>query len=125
MDFTANDPELNGKFLGTITSDFVKVADSLKEAAYQIKVRNLSDFPVFIICKEKQPIGAMLLNKWELQLDWHYFVAMAEELVQRQLFTLEAYSNFTATYKNPEEFCCLLVVDPEFTNFVFVPYPED
>ncbi len=41
-DYTAlsnapNSPELNGKYLGLISSDFVLVADTLKEAAYQIK----------------------------------------------------------------------------------------
>ena len=29
------------------------------------------------------------------------------------------------TYKDADEFCCLFVLDKEFTNFVFVPYPED
>jgi hypothetical protein len=125
MDFTANDPELNGKFLGTISSDFVKVADNLKEASYQMRVRRISDFPVFVLCKNEQPIGAVLYDKWAHNLDWHYYIAMAEELVQRQIFTLESYTNFTSTYKNADEFCCLLVVDPEFTNFVFLPYPED
>ena len=28
-----NDPELNGKYLGTITSDFVKISDVLKDAS--------------------------------------------------------------------------------------------
>jgi hypothetical protein len=32
-----NDPELNGKYLGTISEDFIKVADTLKEASYQIR----------------------------------------------------------------------------------------
>ena len=43
-----NDPELNGKYLGTITSDFVRVADSLKEASYQIRKAGF-DFPIFAI----------------------------------------------------------------------------
>ena len=32
-----NDPELSGKYLGTITKDFVKVSDILKEASYQVR----------------------------------------------------------------------------------------
>ena len=27
--------------------------------------------------------------------------------------------------KDPDEFCCLFVVDQQFTNFVFIPFPED
>lgn len=55
-----NDPELNGKYLGTISGDFVKVADTLKEASYQIRVRGFSDYPIFPVCKEEQPIGQLL-----------------------------------------------------------------
>ncbi|HPI11957.1 MAG TPA: hypothetical protein PLK63_13025 [Catalimonadaceae bacterium] len=125
MDLTANDPELNGKFLGTITSDFVKIADQLKEAGYQMKSRRISDYPVFVMCRQVQPIGGLLYDKLNENLDWNYFIAMAEEFVAREILSTEGYETFVSTYKDPEEFCCLFVVDPEFTNFVFVPYPED
>lgn len=125
MDLTSNDPELNGKFLGTITADFVKVSDQLKEAAYQMKSRHISDFPVFVLCKEPQPIGQLLFDRWAENLDWNYFFSMAEEFVQRGILSEEGYQNFTNTFKDIDEFCCLFVVDESFTNFVFVPYPED
>ena len=32
---------------------------------------------------------------------------------------------FKRNYKDPDEFCCLFVIDNDFTNFVFIPYPED
>ena len=64
-----NDPELNGKYLGTITSDFIKISDVLKEAAYQIKSRGFSDFPIFPISKEMQPIGKIFIGKAEKDLD--------------------------------------------------------
>jgi hypothetical protein len=126
MDITANDPELNGKFLGTITSDFVKVADQIKEASYQMRSRKISEHPVFVLCRDRQRIGALLYDKLEENLEWNYFISMAEEFVQRGLLPEgEEFSAFTSTYKDPEEFCCLFVVDPEFTHFVFIPYPED
>ena len=125
MDYTANDPELSGKYLGTITSDFVKVADQLKEAAYLMKTRQISNFPVFVICKNVQPIGSLLHNKLEEELEWNYFFSMGEEFVQRGILSEEGLATFSDNFKDPEEFCCIFVVDPEFTNFVFIPYPED
>lgn len=125
MDLTANDPELNGRFLGTLTSDFIKIADQLKEAAYQLRSRNISEFPVFIMCRSEQPIGQLLFEKYTQDVEWNYYFAMVEEMVQRQIMDLEGYQSFVQTYKNADEFCCLFVVDPEFTNFVFIPYPED
>ena len=38
---------------------------------------------------------------------------------------LEKVEDFQQTYKDADEYCCLFVLDEEFTNFVYVPYPED
>jgi len=125
MDITnpGNDPELDGKYLGTISQDFVKVAETLKEASYQIRKRGYSDFPIFTICKTDQAIGQLLINKKETGTAWHYFATYLDEFIQRKL--LDNPEDFKATYKDPDEFCCLFVIDTEFTNFLFIPYPED
>ena len=65
-----NDPELNGKYLGTISQDFVKVADTLKEASYQIRKAGF-EFPIFPITKEQLPIGQVLIPGAALKLEWN------------------------------------------------------
>ncbi|MBS1680585.1 MAG: hypothetical protein JST48_02640 [Bacteroidetes bacterium] len=119
-----NDPELSGKYLGTISQDFVKVADTLKEASYQIRQKGF-EFPVFPISKEEIQIGQLLIGKFELNLDWNYYASFMDEFVQRELIAKDKQDDFVNAYKDPDEFCCLFVVDEEFTNFVFIPYPED
>ena len=32
---------------------------------------------------------------------------------------------FLENYRNPEEFCCLFVMDEDFTNYVYIPFPID
>ena len=118
-----NSAELNGKFLGTISSDFVKIFEKLKDAAYHIKSQGFSDCPIFIFCKEEQPIGQLLFKKVEMDIDWNVYMSYVEEFEQRQLVT--EVDKFKSTYKNIDEFCTLFVLDPEFTNFVSLPYPED
>jgi hypothetical protein len=120
-----NDPELDGKYLGTISKDFVLVADTIKEAAYQIRKRGFSDYPVFPICKVAQPVGQLLLARTELGTEWHYFASFLAELVERKIVDDDKIDDFIANYKDPDEFACLFVVDPDFTNFLFIPYPED
>lgn len=119
-----NDPELDGKYLGTISKDFVKVADSLKEASYQIKKAGF-DFPIFPISKEEIPIGKLLIDKFQANGDWNYYASFLDEFVQRDLVAKDKEEDFKNTYKDPDEFCCLFVVDKEFTRFVFIPFPED
>jgi hypothetical protein len=118
-----NDPELNPKMMGRISSDFVKVAENLKEAAYQIKKRGFSDYPVFAVSISELPIGSLLYERNQLENKWNYYASFMEELVQRGL--IEKEDEFKGVYKNSDEFCCLFIVDPQFTNFVFIPYPED
>ncbi len=119
-----NDPELSGKYLGTISQDFVKVADSLKEASYQIKKSGF-DFPIFPISKGELPIGQLLIDKYQADGEWNYYASFLDEFVQRELVAKEKEDDFKSTYKDPDEFCCLFVVDKDFTRFVFIPFPED
>ncbi|UII23476.1 hypothetical protein [Fulvivirga ligni] len=120
-----NDPELNGKYLGQISEDFVVVSDTLKEASYQIRKRGFSDYPIFPISKIELPIGQLLVGKTELAVNWHYNASYLDEFVQREIVAEDALEEFKANYKDPDEFCCLFVVDEDFTNFVFIPYPID
>lgn len=120
-----NDPELSGKYLGSITADFVKVADLVKEASYQVRKRGFSEYPVFPISKDDLPIGQLLYGKEELRLNWNYYITYIDEFVQRKIVDESRLPEFKQAYKDPDEFCCLFVVDGDFTSFVFVPYPED
>ena len=119
-----NDPELSGKYLGTISEDFVKVADTLKEASYQIRKAGF-DFPVFPICKEEQPIGQLLLQRAVVGTTWNYYASFLDEFLQREIILVDKVEDFKDAYKDPDEFCCLFVIDLQFTKFVFIPFPED
>jgi hypothetical protein len=121
-----NSPDLNGKYLGLISADFAIVAESLKEASYQIKKRGFSDFPIFVSSQRPIEIGQKLIGVGELNSNkWNYHASMLEEFVQRNLISSENVELFVQNYKDIEEFCCLFVVDGQFTNFVFIPFPEE
>lgn len=49
--------------MGKVASDFVKVSDHLKEASYQIRKREYSKFPIFIVSTEEIELGALFLTK--------------------------------------------------------------
>lgn len=120
-----NDPELSGKYLGTISADFVKVSDTLKEASYQIRKREISEFPIFPVCKTDQPIGQVIIGRQQAETEWNYYASFLDEFMQRGIIDAEKQDDFKKAYKDADEFCCLFVIDKEFTNFVFIPYPED
>lgn len=121
----ANDPELDGKYLGTITTDFVKVSDTLKEASYQLRVRKISEYPVFVISKDSVNIGSLLIGKREKDLLWNINFSFLENLIGHQIIAENLTEKFLATYKDPDEYACFLVMDKDFMKFIYIPYPVD
>ena len=104
-----NDPELSGKFLGTISADFVKIADTLREASYQIRKAGF-EHPIFPICKEPQPIGQLLFDPGHNNTAWYYYASFLSEFLQRELIAKDGEQDFLDAYKDPDEFCCLLLL---------------
>ncbi|BDD05219.1 hypothetical protein [Aureibacter tunicatorum] len=120
-----NDPELNGKYLGKITKDFVQIADTLKEASYQIKKRGFSDYPIFVVSKVKQPLGQLLIGTEDIDIEWNFSASYLDEFLQRGIIDSKGEEAFKASYKDLDEFCCIFVVDNDFTKFIYIPYPEE
>ncbi|MEM7383252.1 MAG: hypothetical protein AAF400_02990 [Bacteroidota bacterium] len=119
-----NDPALDGLYLGKITTDFVQVADRLQEASYLMRRRGYV-YPIFPAAPAAIRLGALLVDRGELDNQWHYYVTYLDALVKCKLVAENKVTAFKSTYKDPDEFSCLLVVDREFAKFVYIPYPVD
>ena len=111
--------------MGEVSSDFVKVADQLKEASYQIRKRGFSEYPVFVASRREVPVGQLLIGPQELDNQWTYKASFLDEFVQRALIGPESIDLWKENYKKPDEYCCLFVVHADFAGFIYVPYPED
>lgn len=121
----ANSPELNKQLLGRVAEDFILVAEHLKEAAYQIKKRGFSNYPIFVMSKANIQVGTPLFNIDDLYNQYNYNASMLEEFEQRELIGGESVELFKENYKNIDEYCCLFVMENDFAGFVYMPYPED
>ncbi len=121
----ANSPEVNRKLLGSVSNDFVKVADQLKEASYHIRKRGFSEHPVFVVARSGVEVGQLLYAAGELGNEWNYRASFLNEFIGRKLVGEESVDLFKENYRNPDEYCCLFVIENDFAGFVFVPYPED
>ena len=121
----ANSYDVNQALMGIISSDFVKVADQLKEVSYQIRKRGFSDYPVFVASRRDVPIGQLLIGADELDNQWNYRASFLDEFIQRALIGPESVELWKENYKKPDEYACLFVVHGDFAGFVYIPYPED
>ncbi|NBA88514.1 hypothetical protein GVN16_22260 [Emticicia sp. CRIBPO] len=121
----ANSPDLDKKLLGKVSSDFIKVCEHLKEASYQIRKRKFSEFPIFVLALESVDVGNMLFNKSDFSTLYDYKASFIEEFLALEIVGKESEGLFKENYKDPEEYCCLFVIDQNFAGFIYVPFPED
>jgi len=121
----ANSPDVNRKLMSAVSADFIKIADQLREASYQIRKRGYSEHPIFVASNRVVDLGQLLIAEKELTNDWYYRAALLDEFVQRQLIGPESVDLFKENYKNPDEYCCLFVISGDFAGFIYIPYPED
>jgi hypothetical protein len=122
----ANSPDVNRKLMSAVSTDFVKVSDTLREASYVIRKRGFTENPIFVVSRRPVDIGQLLLGPNELASNvWSYRASLLDEFVQRKLVAEESVDVFRESYKNPDEYCCLFVVDGDFAGFIFIPFPED
>ncbi|GAB3891398.1 hypothetical protein GCM10028803_03170 [Larkinella knui] len=122
----ANSPDVNRKLMSAVSTDFVKVSDTLREASYVIRKRGFTENPIFVASRRAVDIGQLLLGPNELAGNaWTYRASLLDEFVQRKLVAEESVDLFRESYKNPDEYCCLFVIEGDFAGFIFIPFPED
>ncbi|CAH0994115.1 hypothetical protein EMA8858_00222 [Emticicia aquatica] len=120
-----NSPELDQKIMSQVAGDFIKVADHLKEASYQIRKRGFSENPIFVVARTMVEVGQMLFTRLDFETQFDYKASFLDEFVQRKLIGEESVELFKENFKNADEYCCLFVIEAEFAGFVFIPFPED
>jgi hypothetical protein len=121
----ANSPEINQKLMGKVSSDFIKVSEHLKEASYQIIKRKFSENPIFILTENPVEIGATLFQQNDFKTTYEYRASFLEEFISRNMIGEESIEFFKENYKDPEEYCCLFVIDQAFAGFIYLPFPND
>jgi hypothetical protein len=121
----ANSPEINQKLMGKVSSDFIKVSEHLKEASYQIIKRKFSENPIFILTENPIEIGATLFQQNDFKTSYEYRASFLEEFISRNMIGEESIEFFKENYKDPEEYCCLFVIDQAFAGFIYLPFPND
>ena len=108
--------------LSDVASDFSRVAHLLREASYEIRCRCFSSYPLFVRCTEVPKLGVCLIAAGEKDAEAHYHASSLEEL--NKVGFIEDTEVFSQRYKDPDQYCCLLLIEPEEIQFVYLPYPK-
>ena len=119
-----NRNDLNEKYIGNITSDFIKVSDHLKIVCSKIINKKFSKYPIIIMSRKPISLGTLFIDNDELMNNnWKYYASYLEILIENKI--INQIKEFKKKYKKSDEFCCLLVLLNNNSKIIFIPYPED
>lgn len=118
---------LDPVIIESIRNDLQTVGGRMQELARRIIEEGVSEYPIFIASDEMIPLGKLLFDREEFDLNWFFQVSVLEDFVRKGLITREKLTSFRRAYDEPAQTACILVVREGDAHFVFVPYrePED
>ena len=68
-------------------------------------------------------LGRPLLDHRQLDTRWSIRVSVMEEFVRKSILSREQFQTFKQSWKDPNDFICVFVADPQQAAFVYFPYP--
>lgn len=111
--------------LEEIRRDFRSIAPSLRMLTERIQSEGISEYPVFIAWRDvDMSIGKPMFNAQQHHLNLNYNITVLEDLIRKGVVKEDKAETFINTFGEAEDKACMLLVSPEFTSLVFVPYSE-
>lgn len=97
----------------------------MKKAATAIVDSEVSKYPIFVVYQGEDTIGLGLsvVAGTPQNNNWSINATTLEELVTKQVITMDKVDDFRALFKNKAGHACWLVWNEGPAQFVFVPYP--
>lgn len=114
--------EIDQEVLKKLHYDFSIIGLVIERVAEETLKNKVSRFPIFIAHTEPVNLGVAIINKEEYKLSWHYNASILEELVKKGVLVGDKLADFKRAYTDPTSKACFLLADPDFFNFVFIPY---
>ncbi len=107
----------------SLRSDLKKVGEYLKEIAEAILDNEISEFPLFIVHRERAiSLGRAVVLAEKSGTYWSFNASMLEELVGRGIIQADKVEEFRTLYKDARYYACIFMLTPETMNVVFSPF---
>ncbi|MBX3101692.1 MAG: hypothetical protein KF690_04225 [Bacteroidetes bacterium] len=114
--------EDHSELLRQLHADFHKVGLVLERIAQETLHNRVSRYPVIVAHAGSVGLGVPVIPRDEYELHWYYNASTLEELVRKAVLSGEKLADFKRAYTDPTQRACILLADPQYFNFVFIPY---
>ena len=112
------------QYLKVLNQDLKFYKDNIKEVAQDIIKDEFSKFPVFVASVFHNELGELILDGQEMGRTFSIMASTLEQMTEKNIIPADKVPFFKESYKNPEEFACILILTTKTQQFVFYPYNE-
>jgi len=117
------EPIINENIIKEIDVDLRAYEDYLREVSTEIRDTKISKYPIFIVHQNATiNLGKAIIDKNRSHTKWSVNVSLIEELINKNIFSIEKAKEFTKIYKDPDKFVCIFVIFEKHHSFIFRPY---
>lgn len=97
----------------------------LQGIAHEVLDSGTSKYPIFVAHEgQSLELGRPLLDHRQLDTRWSIRASVMEEFIKKGLLTKEQFAAFKKSWKDPNDFMCVFVANPQQPIFVYFPYPR-
>ncbi|MBX2903694.1 MAG: hypothetical protein KF872_09070 [Chitinophagales bacterium] len=115
---------LEEELLKQLSEDLSVCREYLRQVSNAMRKGDVSKYPIFIAHRDETDLGVPIIHRAEMDLYWSFSASHLEDLVNRKIVLLEKVEDFKKAYRDPAAFMCILVIDAEEGNFVFLPFEK-
>ena len=108
----------------SLHDDLEVCRDYIRQIALGMIRGNVSRYPIFIAKRGENDIdlGLPVINRADFDIAWNINASHLEDFVHKGIVSSERSADFIKSYKNPEMFMCVFMVEEDSASFVFMPY---
>lgn len=107
-----------------LEKEIQKNAKLLEEACDIVKDQEISNYPILFVATQSIEIGIPMLQ-FQSKTAWIYRMTTLEELVSKQLISMDKVDDFRTLYKQRKNSFCVFAVYEGNKQFIFVPAQAD
>ena len=113
------------QYLKVLNTDLKFYKDSIKEVSAEVRKEGFSEYPIFIASVFHNELGELILDGQEMGRTYSIMASTLEQMTEKEIIPEDKASFFKESYKNPDEFACILLLTTKTQQFVFYPYAQE
>ncbi|MCI5080135.1 MAG: hypothetical protein MRY78_00505 [Saprospiraceae bacterium] len=109
------------KFYKELEADVEPQRVLINKAIDTVLNQEVTSYPIVVLHQLPIELGVALIEGGTIYSRWSIRISSLEELVTKNIVRSDRVDDFRNVYKDPEVFFCLLVIQEEGMQFIFMP----